>query len=79
MLDQVGGGLAFLSIGLQHLHLGLHGVVVGKPGLLLLLLEQLGLLLGLDLLLGAAELGPRLEEVGGDALAGCNEIIDDND
>ena len=78
LLDQVSSGLALLSIGLQHLHFDLHGVIVGELGLGLLLLKLLGLLVGFDLFLGATSLAARLEEVGRDALAGYYGTMDDN-
>ena len=61
LLDEVGSGVAFVAIGLQHLHLHLHGVVVGELGLGLLLLELLGLLVGLDLFLGTTSFAARLK------------------
>ena len=61
--------MALLPIGLKHRDLCLHSIIVGEPGLLLLLQLFLSLLLGLDLLIGAAALRAGLEEIGGDALA----------
>ena len=70
LLDQGGSRVARRLLVLHHLDLDLHGLVVGELGRDLLLLEERGLLLFLDLLLGPSALAARLEEVGGHALVG---------
>ena len=71
LLEQVGGSVSVLPLLLHHVEPLLEAVVVGQLGGDLLLLEQLRLLVGRDLRLGAPPLGADLEEVGGDALARC--------
>ena len=68
LLDQGGSRVARRLLVLHHLDLDLHGLVVGELGRDLLLLEERGLLLFLDLLLGASSFATRLEQVGRDTL-----------
>ena len=70
LLDQGGSRVARRLLILHHLDFDLHGLVVGELGRDLLLLEERGLLLFLDLLLGPSAFAARLEEVRGHALVG---------
>ena len=69
LLDEVSGGIAFLTVGLKHLHLHLHGIVVGNLSLRLLPLKELGLFLLFDLLLSSSALASCLEHIGRGTLA----------
>ena len=71
LLEQVGSGVAILPLLLHLVEPLLEAVIVCQLGCDLLLLEELRLLVGCDLRLGAAPLGANLEEVGGNALARC--------
>ena len=63
-----------MIVRLHHLDFNLQGVVLRELGLRLLFLEELGLFVFLDLLLGPSALAARLEELGGHTFVGYRII-----
>ena len=74
LLHEIRGHQPTLIIRLHHLDFNLQGVVLRELGLRLLFLEELGLFVFLDLLLGPSALAARLEELGGHTFVGYRII-----
>ena len=75
LVHEIGSSIPLGLLLLQHLHLGLHGLVLGALGSILLLLELFRLLIGTNLCLSSSPLAGHLEHIGADSLVDCRKFL----